>query len=279
MSKLKVRVISALSAVFVLFLVYYFFLVDGLFFVSALVFAIGSTEFKKMALTTQNKQLRRCFDFFVILSLVVLATKTRWPSLLTHFESLHLLTLIIIFYTLLILWLSRNKISSDELYPFILRSILGFLYCALFPSYIFKILLLPKGDFLIFSFLCIVFAGDTFAYFGGKRWGKNKLMPLLSPNKTIEGSIAGTLAALFLGLLTLQNHWSHFSILGLVFGILLVSFVAQTGDLFESLIKRSSNVKDSGQILPGHGGVLDRLDGVYFSAPVFYLIIQLISGK
>ncbi len=128
-------------------------------------------------------------------------------------------------------------------------------------------------------FLCtIVWAGDTGAYFGGKQWGKRKLAPRMSPKKTWEGSAMGLLASC-LGAVVCNLSYG-LSLGGwdaiLLSGILGGAF-GQMGDLVESTFKRFSQVKDSGILFPGHGGFLDRVDGLLFAAPIVWLILYNLS--
>jgi len=131
------------------------------------------------------------------------------------------------------------------------------------------------GDLVLFVLL-VVWAGDTGAYFAGRFLGKHKLYPTVSPKKTWEGAFGGLAgsfaAAAALKLFRLDDifHWVDVAVLAVVGGAL-----AQVGDLAESLIKRSVGVKDSGSILPGHGGILDRIDAVLFFAPAVHVWIQL----
>jgi phosphatidate cytidylyltransferase len=124
----------------------------------------------------------------------------------------------------------------------------------------------------------LVWAADTFAYFAGNRFGKTKLAPRVSPGKTIEGvwgALAGTgIVALLGGWLLGERGWA----LALLFGLALLTVMFSiVGDLFESLIKRQANMKDSGALFPGHGGMLDRLDGVFAAMPVFAAGMALID--
>ena len=128
---------------------------------------------------------------------------------------------------------------------------------------------LPHGDGLVIDVLVATFLGDTFAYFGGRFYGRTPLAPLISPNKTLEGLaigvVGGTAAFWFAGL---YQDW----LTGpdaLLIGA-LVALSAPVGDLFESLIKRDLEVKDTGTLFGPHGGVLDRLDACFFSIPVAY---------
>ncbi len=139
-----------------------------------------------------------------------------------------------------------------------------------------------NGIYILFYLLIITVLTDTFAYFTGKLFGKHKLSPLISPKKTIEGSIGGTLIATVVaslyGIFTneidfLFNH-SIIYIVILTFGL---SILSQFGDLLASVIKRHFKVKDYGNLFPGHGGVLDRLDSILFTSFCYFYIIELLS--
>lgn len=151
-------------------------------------------------------------------------------------------------------------------------SLIALFYGAFLPSHF----LLLRGENQGFELLLLVLLGtwaaDTGAYFAGMRWGRHKLAPRISPSKSIEGAVGGLVAATlvvgyFNSLLQLQllPGW----ILGLVTGL-----AAIVGDLFESALKREAGIKDSGWILPGHGGILDRIDSLLFSVPVFYYLVR-----
>jgi len=128
---------------------------------------------------------------------------------------------------------------------------------------------LPHGDGLVIDVLVATFFGDTAAYFGGRLYGRTPLAPLISPNKTLEGLVAGFLggtAAFWVA--GLYQDWltgPHALLIGA-----LVALIAPIGDLFESMIKRDLEVKDTGKLFGAHGGVLDRLDAVFFTVPVAY---------
>jgi phosphatidate cytidylyltransferase len=122
---------------------------------------------------------------------------------------------------------------------------------------------------LLLVFLVAVWGNDSVAFLVGSRWGRRKLAPKLSPNKSWEGSIgglvgSGLIAAAGFWLMDAQPRWP-------LLAILMVAMVAaQIGDLVESMLKRAAQVKDSGRMVPGHGGLLDRLDAIILAAPVFY---------
>ena len=133
---------------------------------------------------------------------------------------------------------------------------------------------LPDGTALLFFLLFVISFSDIFAYFGGKRFGKSMLAPTISPKKTWEGSffgvVGGGIVGAVFGEITMSMFWLYGMLLAMVLAV-----VGQFGDLIESKIKRLCNVKDSGKILPGHGGILDRIDGHMIAAPVFYYLLKL----
>jgi phosphatidate cytidylyltransferase len=156
-------------------------------------------------------------------------------------------------------------------------SVFGLFYVVFLPLFLPLIGALPEGTKWEILFLVIVFAGDTGAYFGGKKWGKRKLYPKLSPNKTVEGAVTGLAAGLVATLLYKVVLLRDMSWLGVLVTPLVVGATAQTGDLCESYLKRAFDRKDSGTILPGHGGFLDRFDGVVFSLPIMYACIKVLG--
>ena len=148
--------------------------------------------------------------------------------------------------------------------------IAGFVYVPFFLGHIILIRDGQKGAIWTLFLLAVVFAGDTAAYYVGRAIGRHKLSPRISPGKTIEGAIGGLGASLIAGAL-FKGYWltelSWPLCIGLVF---FLSVMGQTGDLVESMLKRSVKIKDSGSLLPGHGGVLDRIDGLLFATPALY---------
>lgn len=125
--------------------------------------------------------------------------------------------------------------------------------------------------------LAIVWLGDSGAYYIGKTWGRHKLAPRVSPNKTWEGAIANIAAGMLAA--TAWSYWRLGEVDGWILLLAaLVSMAAQIGDLAESLLKRGAGVKDSGQILPGHGGMLDRMDALLFAAPVMWVGVELLGA-
>ncbi|WP_299159715.1 phosphatidate cytidylyltransferase [uncultured Tenacibaculum sp.] len=128
---------------------------------------------------------------------------------------------------------------------------------------------------IIIYIILIIWTNDSFAYLVGKNFGKHKLFKSVSPKKTIEGFIGGLIFSVFAGFL-IAKFSNVFSILDWIIIAIIVSIFGSLGDLVESKFKRQAKVKDSGTIMPGHGGLLDRLDSLFFLAPFVYLYIHYI---
>ena len=132
----------------------------------------------------------------------------------------------------------------------------------------------PNGRLWIFFLLVVSFVNDTGAFYFGRLFGKHKLYEAISPGKTWEGAVGGLVCTVIAALWFLQILRLHPINIGMVALIVFLSFASQLGDLAESMLKRNHGVKDSGGILPGHGGLLDRIDGLLFSIPVLYLFLN-----
>ncbi|MDB1124613.1 phosphatidate cytidylyltransferase [Vibrio algarum] len=129
------------------------------------------------------------------------------------------------------------------------------------------------GSKLVLFVCLLVWAADSGAYFAGKAFGKHKMAPNVSPNKTIEGLVGGIVVALVVGWLTASFFDIHFSsFTSMVIITLVTVIISVLGDLVESMLKRVSGIKDSSNIIPGHGGVLDRIDSLTAAFPVFTLL-------
>jgi CDP-diglyceride synthetase len=129
----------------------------------------------------------------------------------------------------------------------------------------------PEGAKLIFFLTLVVWLGDAGAYYFGRTFGRHKLSPRISPKKTVEGAIGGVFASVVTALVLHFTIFPTFPILHTVIAAVLLSVTGIIGDLAESMWKRSAAVKDSGTLLPGHGGFLDRLDSILFTAPILYV--------
>jgi len=189
----------------------------------------------------------------------------------------------------LLIGMRRTELRSA--FPAAMTSAFAFFYVALPLGFLVQIREQLSGGFLLLYLLLLVWAGDIFAYFVGRSLGRHLMSPRISPRKTWEGALASLLASLGVGMLLYQHALPISSALlnahlierkdGLfalqkapLWPTLLLSaainIAAQLGDLVESLLKRGAGVKDSGTILPGHGGMLDRIDALLFAAPVLW---------
>jgi phosphatidate cytidylyltransferase len=154
--------------------------------------------------------------------------------------------------------------SLESMLPNASLVAMGMVYCCVLLGFI---VWLPAHAVLVL--MGTIWAGDAAAYYGGRALGRHKLAPTISPNKTVEGSIAGLAVSILAGIV-LGTWLLERQIAFLALASLAVAIAGQAGDLAESALKRSSGVKDSSSLLPGHGGMLDRLDSLIFAAPVFY---------
>jgi len=169
------------------------------------------------------------------------------------------------------LYLKREKPFHDIAYTF-----LGIWYGAV-PFLFFIGLGFIKGDFnpnIPMGFLIILWANDTGAYLSGKALGRTKLFERISPNKTWEGFIGGVLLAIIIAFI-LEHFFGSLTKVEWVSIAIIIGIFGTLGDLVESMLKRSLGIKDSGSILPGHGGFLDRFDGLLIAAPLVYILLIL----
>ena len=229
---------------------------------AGIVYALGDRQEKRYALLCNT-----------LLSGFLMAIAPRY-----EYELLLLCFMGLFIYYLLI----AQRHSGENLKTHFLElslSLLGLVYLGFIPSYLIKIHQSSHGVEWTIVFLLIVFGGDSAAYFGGLKFGKTKLYPEISPKKTVEGALAGLAAgyvAMILAKLTFFREMPWFV---MIMAPLMVGFFAQVGDFCESFLKRAFQVKDSGCSLPGHGGFLDRFDGVVFGLPVMYACVHLFGAN
>lgn len=183
--------------------------------------------------------------------------------------------LFIILFIFLLFLLELSKKENHQPIFSISATIFGIFYISWCFSFFIKIRQLPEGLLLVSFLIITAKSSDIGAYIFGKKFGKVLLLEKVSPKKTLEGATGGIFTGIFLGFLfsffyiTTLNFWEKF------FMVILIPIIAELGDLFESLIKRDCEVKDSGKIFPGMGGVLDVIDSLIFVAPIFYFYLTL----
>lgn len=189
-----------------------------------------------------------------------------------YFAAEPFLIVIACLFTFVLLFIRRD---NSQALSSVSVTMFGLLYIAWFFSFFVKLKFLPQGALLVAFLILVTKMGDVGAYFVGRSFGKHSLIPRISPNKTVEGTIGGLIASVATALVSrsyLPNYsFGHLLTLGLLLGIL-----AQVGDLAESLIKRDCNVKDAGNNISGFGGVLDVIDSLLFTAPIFYFYVRVL---
>jgi phosphatidate cytidylyltransferase len=167
--------------------------------------------------------------------------------------------------------------AMPQVFDLISKQVLGVVYIPVSLALLVFIREIDQGTLWIIWLLIVAFANDTGAFYTGTYLGKHKLAPKISPNKTIEGSLGGIATSMVAGFAFCLVFFSDLSLAMLAIPCALVMAIAgQIGDLFESAMKRVNHVKDSGSILPGHGGMLDRIDGLLLAIPVLYVFLVFI---
>jgi phosphatidate cytidylyltransferase len=268
---MKTRVLSAVVAILLLSFIYIMWFRVGLMGICVFAATMMIFEYARLAFRRFDPPSHLVYGFVILCATVFATTFVLQPTI-----SISVVAVAAVVFSAMSLLTVRR---SDDL-AIVLQvqslGLFGFFYCGMFPAFVSRLLILDrvKGHIWFFGLMAIVFSGDTGAYLAGRAFGRRKLLEPVSPKKTIEGSIGGligsTLAGVVLGLFFLPEQ---------PLGVLIcMAFVtgafAQVGDLVESLIKRVADVKDSGSIMPGHGGVLDRLDGLIFAAPVYFALVS-----
>ena len=187
-------------------------------------------------------------------------------------EGLQFLFIILAIFVLFILELTKKDTHQSVLS--ISATVFGIIYISWCFSFLIKIRQLPEGALLTGFLLIVTKSSDIGAYLWGRKFGRTSLFKRVSPKKSLEGSAGGFFTSLFVGVIfslfiKSVTFWEKF------FLIIILAIIAQLGDLFESLLKRDCQVKDSGKLLPGMGGVLDVIDSLIFTAPTFYLYLTM----
>ena len=224
-----------------------------------LVALVGLDEFYRMALPARRGEGRLAALSGALALFTVFAGNPVLP--------LMALTGLVIVFCLIALFRLQEIRQAAQHAALIL---MGFLYLPLLLSHLIMIRLLPHGVPWLFLIMVIVMSGDSAAYYVGSSFGKTKLYPAVSPKKSVEGSLGGLAGSMVGALVCKGLFFPELTLFDCFATALLLGVLGQMGDLFESLIKRSCGVKDSGVIFPGHGGILDRLDSLLFAGPAAF---------
>lgn len=271
MKNLSYRAISAVIALSILVVALYIGKEKGIYALTFFAVARSAYEVARMFFAVSYPPFVK--RFFVALALIVFLIIT--IDQLQHAVNFAIIFSFVIVASFGVVFHKYFK-DLDQILTFVAKTCLGLVYTTFLPA---TVIWMTKADYGLQWFLCllaVVFAGDIGAYLFGTTFGKTKIAPALSPNKSVQGALGGLLFSVGAGC-AFQFFIPTAPLLVLVACGLLGGIFGQIGDFFESLIKRVSGVKDSGSIMPGHGGVLDRLDGVLLSAPLFYFVAVTLS--
>ncbi len=269
--ELRKRIMTGVAGVSVLLLLIIFGGTIGVFLIATVISLAMIYEFSKIIYELSDRDEKRYVLLFAawFISLMTL--------ILPHSEYEILIFCFLGLFGYFLFGSKRNPDALAQHFRELMFSIFGLIYVAFLPTFLVKIHGFPDG--VQWTILCLLmnWSNDTGAYFAGKKYGKTKLYPLISPKKTREGSIGGLLTGLVVSLIFKLCFFHHMGWAAAVAVPLFVGPVSQVGDLCESFFKRAFAVKDSGSILPGHGGFLDRFDGVVFSLPIMYACIRIFA--
>jgi phosphatidate cytidylyltransferase len=187
-------------------------------------------------------------------------------------ERLALAVITALFLAFALLFLFRIREIADAARD-VAYAALGFLYIPFLLMHLVMLHRTTYGWQWLLVIMLIVMTNDSAAYYTGCAFGKHRLYPLVSPKKSIEGALGGVIGSICGTMLARYTFFPQLSLTDALLTAVLIGILGQTGDLFESLLKRSFGVKDSGNSIPGHGGVLDRLDSIIFAAPAMYYYV------
>ncbi len=229
---------------------------------------LGLVEFYRMALPERREAGAAASFIGAFLPLTLLCPDSA--------AFLPALTLLIIAFALLFLFTIRDiRSAAGE----VALLFLGILYVPFLLGHLALLRGTALGVEWIFLLMVIVMSGDTGAYYVGCNFGKRKLYRLVSPNKSVEGAAGGLAGSVIGAFIARATFFPQLTVFDSLATALLLGILGQLGDLFESFLKRSFGVKDSGAIFPGHGGVLDRLDSILFAAPAAFYYVSFVFGR
>jgi phosphatidate cytidylyltransferase len=212
---------------------------------------------------------------YCVLSLCAIVALLELTQLFGELPDLHVIQIVLmvaaLWWCLALIWVKTYPGSADVWRAVIIRLAMGWL--TLLPAWLALACLREQsdGEWKIVFLLGLVAAADIGAYFTGSAFGRNKLAPAVSPGKSWEGFWGGWLLSMLLAALVWWFYWRALPLYSFLFVVALTAFASVLGDLLESMVKRHRGVKDSGNLLPGHGGVMDRLDSISAAAPIFAL--------
>jgi phosphatidate cytidylyltransferase len=276
---LKQRVITALIMAGLFLAVIVYLPLPGLALVFGVLISLGAWEWSSLA-GWQKLTVRAAYVLLVMAALVVLYRYCDMGDQPLREQVQPFLGLACLWWSFALLWVKGYPASAVLWRSLFMRSAMGLLILVSGWMSAVYLLSLPQGGLLMVVLVIVVASADIGAYFTGKRFGRHKLAVLVSPSKTWEGFWGGVAACTLLAVLLwyfLPGRAAHIGLASVVVVVVIAGLASVIGDLTVSMVKRESGVKDTGSLLPGHGGVLDRLDSLCAAAPVFALGLLLVG--
>ncbi|MCP2619157.1 phosphatidate cytidylyltransferase [Candidatus Aminicenantes bacterium AC-335-K20] len=259
---MRKRLPTAFFLILIVYLGVKFLPLLGFFLFLQIVIILALYEFYKLLPKKVSPQIIIGFIFAIFIAFYFYYNKIDFKFIIFIF-----LLVLSIYY---LVWIKdENKLA---IFPSSLAlTFLSVFYVSFTLNHLFYIQ--KKSSSLVLFLLTVVYLGDTGAYMFGKLWGKRKLVPIASPNKTWEGAIGGVIFSILGAIIGHFLFLKEISVAKAILSSIFISFIGQLSDPVESLFKRVVKVKDSSSILPGHGGILDRIDSLILAAPFFYYYI------
>ena len=269
---LRLRIITALCMLAV-FLPALFFMPPMLFSIATVpLVLVAGWEWSRLA-KIRSVAARVGYLLLIVISLFVASYWLGLPDTFDPERAQQLLLVAVGVWAFIFLWIQGYPSSAILWSARPVLGLLGLILLAFTWIAIVTILDYESGQWLLLLAVVIIALADIGGFFAGKYFGKHKLAPIISPGKTWEGFAGGLVLEVILVGSLVWFMFGNVSVIGLWLLVISVALYSVLGDLFVSMIKRHSGVKDSGQLLPGHGGVLDRIDGVMAALPMFGLIL------
>jgi len=269
------RIITGVLLASLIFAILYFRCITTGWIFMMLAAGVGLHEYFTMTLAPAQKQYR---NSGIILGLLIIAAS--YQGTVAAISSALLIAILGLIMLIMVRYQALTKDTpSLTVLDFLARFVFGITYIGFFGAHVILTLRLTDGSLWLILLFLITGMSDTCAYYTGRAIGRHKLCPSISPGKTIEGFIGGlvgaTASAIVLG------HYLFPELRSFVIGsaAVILACLGVLGDLIESVLKRALSVKDSGSILPGHGGILDRMDSMLLTAPFYYYMIMYIFPR
>jgi phosphatidate cytidylyltransferase len=247
------------------------------FFILLLLAINGLAQWEFLGMFQPEADAFRRMKAIILGSVLLLSFSTAQRATALCNPSGPLFVLVGIIFVLFLFYLFTYSHITD-LTRDLMVNVLALIYIPLLLGHFVWLRYLSDGQWWVFWLLMVIMAGDTGAFYAGRTWGTTKLYPQVSPGKTWAGVVGGTAAAVIVGVALGQWALPRISLTGLAGLALLLAVVGLLGDLFESMLKRQVQVKDTSGLLPGHGGMLDRLDSLLFAAPVVVYVRLFLIG-